>query len=101
VDALLAHVAALRDLIARGVLGELVMVEADHGKWFEPDPNFRLFAPELGGSAMLDLGVYPVSFASMLLGPPSRMVAMVDAAFTGVDGQASMIFGYDSGARRC
>jgi predicted dehydrogenase len=95
----LPHVAALRDLIARGVLGELVMVEADHGKWFEPDPNFRLFAPELGGSAMLDLGVYPVSFASMLLGPPSRMVAMVDAAFTGVDGQASMIFGYDSGAQ--
>lgn len=95
----LPHVVALRDLIARGVLGELVMVEADHGKWFAPDPNFRLFAPELGGSAMLDLGVYPVSFASMLLGPPSRMVTMVDPAFSGVDGQASMIFGYDSGAQ--
>jgi predicted dehydrogenase len=95
----LPHVVALRDLIARGVLGELVMVEADHGQWFDPDPNFRLFAPELGGSAMLDLGVYPVSFASMLLGPPARMVSMVDPAFTGVDGQASMIFGYDSGAQ--
>jgi predicted dehydrogenase len=47
---------------------------------------------------MLDLGVYPVSFASMLLGPPARMVTMVDPAFTGVDGQASMIFGYESGA---
>ena len=95
----LPHVAALRDLVAGGVLGELVMVEADHGKWFEPDPAFRLFAPELGGSAMLDLGVYPVSFASMLLGPPARTVAMVDPSFTGVDGQASMIFGYDSGAQ--
>lgn len=95
----LPHAVALRDLVSRGVLGELVMLEADHGKWFDPDPNFRLFAPELGGSAMLDLGVYPVSFASMLLGPPSRMVTMVDPAFTGVDGQASMIFGYDSGAQ--
>ena len=95
----LPHVVALRDLVAQGVLGELVMVEADHGKWFAPDPDFRLFAPELGGSAMLDLGVYPVSFASMLLGTPSRMVTMVDPAFTGVDGQASMIFGYDSGAQ--
>lgn len=95
----LPHVIALRDLVSRGVLGDLVMVEADHGKWFAPDPNSRLFAPELGGSAMLDLGVYPVSFASMLLGTPARVVAMVDPAFTGVDGQASMIFGYESGAQ--
>jgi predicted dehydrogenase len=95
----LPHVVALRDLVTRGVLGELVMVEADHGKWFAPDPSFRLFAPELGGGAMLDLGVYPVSFASMLLGPPSRMVTMVNPAFSGVDGQASMIFGYNSGAQ--
>jgi predicted dehydrogenase len=95
----LPHVVALRDLITRGVLGELVMVEADHGQWFVPDPNFRLFAPELGGSAMLDLGVYLVSFASMLLGPPARMVSMVDPAFSGVDGQTSMIFGYNSGAQ--
>jgi predicted dehydrogenase len=95
----LPHVVALRDLVKNGVLGELVMVEADHGKWFAEDPNFRLFSPELGGSAMLDLGVYPVSFASMLLGTPSRIAAMVDPAFTGVDGQASMIFGYHSGAQ--
>jgi predicted dehydrogenase len=95
----LPHVVALRDLVNSGVLGELVMVEADHGKWFAEDPNFRLFSPELGGSAMLDLGVYPVSFASMLLGTPSRIAAMVDPAFTGVDGQASMIFGYRSRAQ--
>ena len=95
----LPHVVAIREIVARGTLGDIVMFEADHGKWFAPDPGHRLFAPELGGSAMLDLGVYPVSFASMLLGAPARMVAMVDPAFTGVDGQASMIFGYDSGAQ--
>ena len=61
--------------------------------------NFRLFAPELGGGALLDLGVYPVSFASMILGTPSRIVAMVDPSFNGVDGQSSMLFGYANGAQ--
>ncbi|HEX3513749.1 MAG TPA: gfo/Idh/MocA family oxidoreductase, partial [Trebonia sp.] len=77
----------------------IVTVTADHGQWFAEDAGFRLFAPELGGGALLDLGVYPVSFASMVLGPPSRIVSMSDPAFTGVDAQTSMLFGYDSGAQ--
>ena len=95
----LPHVIALRELVSSGVIGDIVNVEADHGKWFEEDLTSRLFAPELGGSALLDLGVYPVSFASMLLGAPARVVAMVDAAFTGVDGQVGMLFGYANGAQ--
>jgi len=95
----LPHIAEIRRLIADGVLGEIVTVSADHGQWFAKDPDFRLFAPELGGGALLDLGVYPVSFASMLLGTPSTIVALIDPAFTGVDGQTSMLFGYDSGAQ--
>jgi predicted dehydrogenase len=95
----LPHVIALRELIGAGRLGEIVSFEADHGQWFALDPNFRLFAPELGGGALLDLGVYPVSFASMLLGTPERITALVEPAFTGVDGQVSMIFGYESGAQ--
>jgi predicted dehydrogenase len=81
------------------VVGDVVTVIADHGQWFAEDPAFRLFAPELGGGALLDLGVYPVSFASMVLGTPSRIVSMSDPAFTGVDAQTSMVFGYDSGAQ--
>jgi predicted dehydrogenase len=95
----LPHVVELRELIQAGRLGDLVSFEADHGKWFELDPGFRLFAPELGGSALLDLGVYPVSFASMLLGTPEKITAMIEPAFTGVDGQVSMIFGYANGAQ--
>jgi predicted dehydrogenase len=95
----LPHVVAIREIVARGDLGELVTFEADHGKWFELDPRFRLFAPELGGGAVLDLGVYPISFASMLLGPPERIAALIEPAFTGVDGQTSMVFGYPSGAQ--
>ncbi|MDE3007751.1 MAG: Gfo/Idh/MocA family oxidoreductase [Acidobacteriota bacterium] len=94
----LPHVVELRRLVAEGALGELVLFEADHGKWFERDPASRLFAPELGGSALLDLGIYPVSFASMLFGRPSTVRSLVTPSFTGVDGQVSMVFGYASGA---
>jgi predicted dehydrogenase len=95
----LPHIAEIRRLLAEGALGDIVTVAADHGQWFAKDPDFRLFAPELGGGALLDLGVYPVSFASMVLGKPDRIVSLIDPAFTGVDGQTSMLFGYASGAQ--
>jgi predicted dehydrogenase len=94
----LPHMVEIRRLVEEEALGEIVTVTADFGRWFRPDPASRLFAPELGGSALLDLGVYPVSFASMLLGKPDRITAMVEPSFTGVDGQTSMLFGYDRGA---
>jgi predicted dehydrogenase len=95
----LPHVAVIRDWLASGALGDVVTVAADHGQWFAEDAGFRLFAPELGGGALLDLGVYPVSFASMVLGPPNRVVSLSDPAFTGVDAQTSMLFGYEGGAQ--
>jgi predicted dehydrogenase len=95
----LPHVVEIRRLLAEGALGSIVSFTADHGQWFAEDRSSRLFAPDLGGGALLDLGVYPVSFASMVLGRPERIVAMIDPAFTGVDGQTSMLFGYAGGAQ--
>jgi predicted dehydrogenase len=95
----LPHVAEIRRLLAEHALGEIISVTADHGQWFEEDRSSRLFAPELGGGALLDLGVYPVSFASMVLGPPQRIQATIEPAFTGVDALTSMLFGYESGAQ--
>jgi predicted dehydrogenase len=95
----LPHIAVVRDWLALRALGEIVTVTADHGQWFAEDPESRLFAPELGGGALLDLGIYPVSFASMILGTPNRVAAVIDPAFTGVDAQTSMVFGYESGAQ--
>ena len=95
----LPHIAEVRHLLASGALGDVVAVMADHGQWFAKDPAFRLFAAELGGGALLDLGVYPVSFASMVLGKPAQVAALITQAFTGVDGQTSMLFGYDGGAQ--
>ncbi|MGZ8648674.1 MAG: Gfo/Idh/MocA family protein [Solirubrobacteraceae bacterium] len=92
------HIVEIRRLLAEGALGELVTVTADHGQWFAEDREFRLFAPELGGGALLDLGIYPVSFASMVLGTPERVVALADPAFTGVDAQTSILLGHAGGA---
>jgi predicted dehydrogenase len=94
----LPHVVVIRDWLSRGMLGDIITVTADHGQWFDEDPEFRLFAPELGGGALLDLGVYPVSFASMVLGRPDRIMSMSVPACTGVDAQTSMLFGYERGA---
>jgi predicted dehydrogenase len=95
----LPHMAVVRGWLAQGALGDVVTVTADHGQWFAQDAGFRLFAPALGGGALLDLGVYPVSFASMVLGAPSKVMSMSDPAFTGVDAQTSMLLGYESGAQ--
>src|SRR4051794_3081302 len=94
----LPHVARIREILAAGTLGELVYLTAEHGQWFADDAEHRLFAPSLGGGALLDLGIYPVSFAHFVFGPPADVTAVSTPAFTGVDGTTSMILRYDSGA---
>jgi len=89
--------AALRDVIASGRLGAIALVTAELGQWFAHDVEHRLFNPALGGGALLDLGIYPVSFASMVLGTPTRIMARSDPTTTGVDAQTSMILSDDAG----
>lgn len=93
----LPHVIRIRELIAEGRLGDVRSVIADHGQWFVEDPDFRLFAPVLGGGALLDLGVYPISFASMIFGKPSTITAVSNPAFTGVDAQTTVVMQYEGG----
>ena len=81
----------LRQLLADGALGQIDTVLADHGQWFPFDPGHRLFAPQLAGGALLDLGVYPLSFADFALpGEQRDVVAMGDLTTTGVDRQVSL-----------
>ena len=93
----LPHIVALREILAQGRLGAVRSVMADHGQWFTKNAAHRLFAPELGGGALLDLGVYPISFASMVLGTPSKVTAVSDQAFTGVDAQTGILLQYEGG----
>ena len=61
---------AVQDMVATGVIGDVTAVSADFG--FVPDkpPEHRVFDPALGASALLDIGVYPLTFASLFLGEP-------------------------------
>jgi len=91
----LPHVAALRDVIARGEIGEVVGLLADHGQNMRHlPPEHRMHNPALAGGALLDLGVYPVSFAHDLLGTPDRIHATGSLTETGVDGQVSIALGF-------
>jgi predicted dehydrogenase len=89
--------AALR-LVTDGAIGEVRAIFADFGIDITGDPRHRLWRPELGGGALLDLGVYPVTLATLLAGPASRAEAISVPAPTGVDAQTDILLGYPSGA---
>jgi predicted dehydrogenase len=95
----LPHMVRLRELLAEAAVGQIQVVHADQGMRFDPDPQHRLFAPALGGGALLDLGVYPFSFASMVLGSPQSVTAASTPAMTGVDLSTSAVLSYAIGAQ--
>ncbi len=90
----LPHIAWVREKIAAGAVGEIVTVTADHGQALDLPAEHRLKNPDLAGGAILDLGVYPVSFVVDLLGAPSEVKALGRLTETGVDGHVSMVLGY-------
>ncbi|MEO7124616.1 MAG: Gfo/Idh/MocA family oxidoreductase [Nakamurella sp.] len=82
----------IRQLLADGVLGDVSTVIADHGQYFaDLAPTHRLLDPALAGGALLDLGIYPVSFASFAMGTPESITASGSLTKTGVDAQVSVI----------
>ncbi|MFF3945050.1 Gfo/Idh/MocA family protein [Streptomyces sp. NPDC001902] len=88
----------LTALVADGAVGEVRSVHADFGLAGPFEPGHRLLDPALGGGALLDLGVYPVSFAHLLLGEPDEVQAWAHLTEHGVDDNTGMLLGYDSGA---
>ena len=84
-------------MIEDGAIGEVRQVQADLGVDRPYDPPDRLFDPAQGGGAMLDLGVYVVSFAQYFLGTPGRVQVSGSLAPTGVDAEAGLLLGYDDG----
>jgi predicted dehydrogenase len=91
-------VATALGMVTDGVIGEVRAVSADFGIDITGEPRHRLWRPELGGGALLDLGVYPVTLATLVAGRPSRAEAISVTAPTGVDAQTGILLGYPSGA---
>jgi predicted dehydrogenase len=87
----------LRQLLAEGVIGDVNMLTADLGFRAEVKPQGRLFNPALGGGALLDVGVYAVSFASLIFGTPARVTSLGHLGETGVDEQGAILLGYAGG----
>jgi len=84
----------LRQLIREGTLGDIKVAMADFG--FKNEGIARLIEPELGGGAILDIGVYPISFSSMVFGGkyPSIVRAAGHLSDRAVDDQGTIILGY-------
>ncbi|MFE7646509.1 Gfo/Idh/MocA family protein [Streptomyces phaeoluteigriseus] len=88
----------LKALVDDGAIGEVRTVQADFGLEGPFPPSHRLRDPAQGGGALLDLGVYPVSFAHLLLGEPTGVTAQAVISAEGVDLQTVAALSWDSGA---
>lgn len=93
----LPHMVRIREILAAGTLGEVRKVVASHNQNLPKDPAHRLNDPALGGGALLDLGIYPISFAFDVLGTPDTILASSSPTATGVDRQTAAIFQYGNG----
>ncbi|MFE9646754.1 Gfo/Idh/MocA family protein [Streptomyces sp. NPDC006365] len=88
----------LKEVVDDGAIGEVRTVQADFGLSGPFPPTHRLRDPAQGGGALLDLGVYPVSFAHLLLGEPSEVTARGVLSDERVDLQTGMLLSWESGA---
>lgn len=87
-----------REWLSDGKIGEVRLVKAEFGFDVGWQPESRLLNPALGGGALLDAGIYPVSFASMIYGvQPDNIMSTVRIGETGVDEQFSLLFEYEGG----
>ena len=94
----LPHMIRIRELIADGALGEIRAVTADHTQLITADPAHRLNALELGGGALLDLGIYPISFIWDILGAPQTIKAVARLGDTGADAEVATVMTHAGGA---
>ncbi len=85
------------DIAASGRIGDVTGMRADLSRHFDYDPTHRLFDIATGGGALLDLGIYPITFAWLLLGRPDTVQAVGSLAPTGVDVTAALQWGYADG----
>lgn len=88
----------VRQLLADGAIGQPRMMAADFGfDCGDHNPKQRILDPHLAGGALLDVGVYPISFSSMVFGKPTQVCSAAALGKTGVDEQNAVILTFDQG----
>lgn len=86
------------ELLAEGVIGEVRFVRADFAFTYPFDAESRVYNPHLAGGAQLDVGIYPMFLALLILGKPERIQTLAVRASTGVDETTSVQFHFKNGA---
>lgn len=91
------NVRRIQTMVAAGALGQVGQLRAELGFVAEPGPG-RLWDPALGASALLDVGIYPLTFANLILGPPSTISAAAVCSDRGVDINGGATLTYPNGS---
>jgi predicted dehydrogenase len=86
----------LRQVLDAGMLGEVKSAYVDYGEYFPT--GHRIFNPELAGGPLLDLGTYPLSMVTSLLGAPEKVVALGQPDPAGVNGQLAAVLTHPGGS---
>lgn len=86
----------VRQVLADGVLGDVVIAQADMGERF--DSPHRITRADLAGGPLLDLGTYAATFATWVLGEPAEVTAVATPAPSGVNGQLAIALRTAAGA---
>ncbi|MES2743712.1 MAG: Gfo/Idh/MocA family oxidoreductase [Pseudomonadota bacterium] len=94
----LPAVVEAKRLIAAGAIGTVRQMQADLGFVAKAGAEHRLRNPDLGGGALLDIGIYPLSMAAFFLGPVLSVQAQADIGPTGVDEQTVFTLQHQNGA---
>jgi predicted dehydrogenase len=84
-----------KQLVADGSIGEVRVVRSEFGLGIAFDPTHRLYDLDNGGGALLDLGIYPATFAHLFLGAPDEVRTVGTLAPTGSDDTVAMQWLYD------
>jgi predicted dehydrogenase len=87
----------VRDWLKRGEIGEVILLKADFSIHKVRDPEHRLYDPARGGGSLLDVGMYPLSLAIMVMGLPKTVHSQMIVGETGVDEQTAILLGYEGG----
>ncbi len=84
--------------IDEGRVGRVLHIKAAFGFFAEHDPESRLYNNALGGGALLDVGIYPITYTTFLLGKsPEKIISCAVIGNTNVDEQNVMVFQYEDG----